>query len=282
MTDSSPSPSPAPSSRRRLVLILAVALVIVLVAAGVVGTRILGVWGDEPEPQATASPSPEVPSPFAGTPAEDFPEGADGVVLPPAEPVGDFTAEQVADALEQVRAALIAARLDSSMLVEHDPDGFLAVLARDLRPVLDQAFQSEESGAFATQVAEDAPLVPAPPRVMGTMSFEATTAERDLPVIKVTTRFAWVYAFGPTDSQVDGDLAVIRDELVWQLALGDPWTETSQGLWLVEQASRAWGADCDAYEDGVLHPDDEPIASLVEGADVIFDAQQPLDVAAGC
>jgi hypothetical protein len=282
MTDSSPSPSPASPSRRRLLLILAVALVIVLVAAGVVGTRIFGVWGDEPEPQATASPSPAARSPYAGTPAEDFPEGADGIVLPPAEPAGDFTAEQVADALEQVRAALIAARLDSSMLVEHDPAGFLATLAPDLRQALGDVFGTEGANSFATQVAEDAELAAVPPRVTGTISYETTPAgAQDTEVIEITTRFAWVYAFEGADQAAGSDLVAIRDQIVWRMQIGEPWLDESQGLWLFEQASRAWGADCDTYTEGQILPDSEP-ATLAEGADAIFDPEEPLDVAGGC
>ncbi|HEY8474515.1 MAG TPA: hypothetical protein VIL37_18015, partial [Natronosporangium sp.] len=120
MTDTSGSPR---SGRRRLLVIgLASGCALVLVAALLVGTRWFGLWGSEPEPEAQPSPSASAPpSPFAGTPAEEFAEGAEGIELPPAEPVGDYTADQVQKALEQVREALIAARLDESMLVEHDP-----------------------------------------------------------------------------------------------------------------------------------------------------------------
>lgn len=110
--------------RRWAVPGLAGGLVLVLGVLSLVGLRAVGVWGSgaDPVPGATgAVGTPTMPSPFAGTPAEGFAEGAAGIVLPPAEPVGDFTADAVAEALTQVRQALVAARLAPGMLVDHDP-----------------------------------------------------------------------------------------------------------------------------------------------------------------
>lgn len=284
MTDSV-EPSRATGRRRRLVMLLAGAFVVVLAAAGLLGTRLFGVWGPDPE-EATApttSPTPTgPPSPFAGTPAEDFAEGAAGIVLPDVEPVGDFTADQVAEALEQVREALIAARLDHSMLIDHDPDNFLATLAPDLRPALKEVFDSADFAAFATQLMDDAELAPVTPRVRGSLSYGARTAERDAEVIEVTTRFVWVYAFESHDGQVGTDLVVVQDELAWWIQLGEPWLESSRGLWLTRETSAAWGADCDVAADGELFPDDDPVTSLIEQAESIFDSEQPLDGAGGC
>jgi hypothetical protein len=280
MTDT--AESSRATGRRRLVVILACVFALVLIAAGLVGSRILGIWGDsDPDAQPTASPT-EPPSPFAGTPAENFAEGAAGIELPPAEAAGDYTADQVAEALEQVREALIAARLDESMLVEHDPDNFLATLAPDHRRAQQLTFGSADFAEFATQVADDAQLAPVTPRVEGSLSYEAATAEGDLGVIEVTTRFVWVYAFERRDVQVGGDLVVVRDELTWVFQEGYPWTEDSEGLWLAEEASRVWGADCEVADDGEVLPDNDPVATLAERAEVIFDPEQPLDAAGGC
>jgi hypothetical protein len=282
MTDTANSPS-ATGRRRWLVVVVASVSVLTLVAVGLVGTRILGVWGSDPDPEAQPSPSPtEPPSPFAGTPAEDFAEGAAGIELPPAEPVGEYTADQVQDALEQVREALIAARLEESMIVDHDPDDFLATLAPDVRPALQVTFEADGFAAFATQIAEEARLVPVAPRVAGSMSYEVTTAERDLPAITVTTRFAWVYPFETGDDQLATDLVVVRDELVWLYRQGYPWTEASQGLWLAEEASGVWGADCDVANAGELAPDADPVAVLAEQAEMIFDPERPLDGGDDC
>lgn len=283
MTDTAELP-PETGRRRRLVLFLAVVFALVLVPAGLVGTWLLGVWGDAgPKAQPGAGPSlTGPPSPFAGTPAERFAEGADGIDLPPAEPVGDFTAEQVQEALEHVRDALIAARLDESMLVEHDPSAFLAALAPDHRRAQQLAFDSAAFAEYATHIAEDAKLASATPRVAGSVSYGLTTAERDIEVIEITTSFVWVYPFEADNSQSGSDLVVVRDELVWLYRQGLPWTEDSEGLWLAAESARIWGADCEVAADAELLPDDEPAANLVEQAEAIFDPERPLEGPGGC
>jgi hypothetical protein len=271
-----------PRRRRRRIAILAGVLVLILVAVGVV-TRLLGVWGPEsgPEPEAAPSPSPtEAPSPFAGTPAEEFAEGEAGIVLPEAEPMGDFSAEEVAEALELVREALVAARLDQSMLVEHDPESFLSALAPDQRGGRAEQFESGEFGAFATQVAEDAGLAPVPPRVQGEISYDVATVQADRELIEIVSRFTWVYAFEPVGNRPP-DLVVVRDELVWRVR-GELWLESSRGLWLSEESAQAWGADCDPYEEGLVRPDDQQMTTLLNEPEAIFDPDQPLDSVEGC
>lgn len=285
------STEPEPASRRhsrRATAVIAAAVAVVVVAAGLVGTRIFGVWGPDSEPaaEATATPSPSesaAPSPFDGTPAEDFAEGADGIVLPEAEAVGEFTAEQVAEALEQVRVALIAARLDRSMLIEHDPDPFLGLLAVDLQPALSDSFESTDFAAFASQIAEQAALAALVPRVSGRISYQAATAgAQDTEIIEIDTRFTWVYAFEAADPAASGDLVVVRDVMVWRMQLGEPWLETSRGLWLANETSQAWGADCDALAESQLLPDGEPVADLADEADTIFDPEEPLEADEAC
>jgi hypothetical protein len=266
--------------RRRLLAILAGALVLILLAVGLV-TRMLGVWGEtEAEPEAGPSPSPTEASPFAGTPAEAFAEGEAGIVLPEAEPVGDFSADDVEAALEQVRDALVAARLDRSMLVNHDPEAFLSLLAPDHRIGRETEFESDEFAAYATQVAEGAMLAPVPPRVQGEISYDVATVELDQSLIEVVTRFTWAYAFETVDGS-PGQIVVVRDELRWQMR-DDQWLESSQGLWLFEGASRSWGTDCDAYEDGLVRPDDQQVETLRDQAEAIFDPSEPLDSVEGC
>ena len=285
------SAEPEPASRRRsrrTFAIIAAALALVLVAAGLLGARVLGVWGPDSEPLAEPTPTPSptqsaAPSPFDGTPAENFAEGADGIVLPEAEAVGDFTADQVAEALEQVRDALIAARLDRSMLIDHDLETFISLLIADQQPGLRDAVDSVEFGAFPTQIAVDASPASALPRVQGSFSYEATDAGPDRPLLEVVSTFAWAYAFEPADSGSGSGyrLVVVRDELVWQVR-DEPWIESSQGLSLYTVAVQAWGVDCGAYDDGLLSPADGPATELDEGSDVIFDPEEALDSADTC
>jgi hypothetical protein len=280
-------PEPKPPTRRRsrwVTAALAGAVAVVVVAVGLFGTRIFGLWGPESDPtvEATGTPTPTgPPSPFAGTPAEDFAEGAAGIVLPEAEAVGDFTADQVAEALEQVREALIAARLDRTMLVDHDPDPFLSLLAPDQQATVREAFDSANFGTFATWVAEATGLVPAGPRVAGQISY-TTAVDGGLPVLEVETRFVWVYALEAADRGLGAGPVVVRDELVWWVRLDERWSESSRGLWLPAAVSRALGVDCDAYEESLLRPGNEPVTSTSEPADPIFDPEQSLESVDTC
>lgn len=259
-------------------------IALVVVAAGLVGGRALGIWGDD-GPVATPGPSPmpaEPVDPFAGTPAEDFAEGADGIVLPEAEPIGDFTADEVAEALELVRDALIAARLDPAMLVKHDGDVLLDRLAPGQRQTVVAAFESGDFGRFATQIADNAVLAPAEPRVHGRLSYEITTAGAfDTPILQVVSRFVWVYAFEPVEDGLSPHLVVVRDELTWEVTVGHPWPKAAEGAWLPVADSHVWGADCAVYDDGIVRPAGESAALLGDQAG-IFDPDQPLDTSDTC
>lgn len=283
--DALPSAAPRPRWRHWAVPGLAGGLVLVLGLVSLVGLRVLGVWtagSPGPAAEATAGPgTPAPPSPFAGTPAAGFAEGAAGIVLPPAEPVGDFTADDVAEALTQVRQALVAARLDRTMLVDHDPASFVGRLATAQQRAMQEAFDSATFATFATQVADDAVLMPVPPRVAGEISYRATTAERDLPVLEVVTDFVWVYAFQPPDAARAGaTIVVVRDALTWQMLQAEAFLEPSQGLWLSDGDSGAWGVDCDAYREGLIRPGD--YADPVQDTAAAFDRERALPSGAGC
>lgn len=278
MTETTPESSDG--GRRWLTRFLIGGLAVVVAGLVVLAFRVTG--APDRAPEATGTPEPIAVSPFAGTPAEDFAEGAAGIVLPPAEPVGDFTAEQVADALEQVRRALIAARLDHTMLIDHDPEPFIALLAHDQEANIRAAFDAARSGAFATQVASDSALVTAAPRVAGEISYRAATTVRDIRIIEVVTRFAWVYGFEVPDDGLGVSLVVIEDELVWIVPHPDDVLESSRGLSLPDATLHAWGIDCDAYDDGLLRPGLGETADLSEALAAAFDPRRPLAAAESC
>lgn len=293
--DSPESPGPAASDElaeragagrrsRPMIAFLATGLVLVLGAGSLTGLRVLGVWAPDAGPAAgpPATPDPTATaaeSPFAGTPAADFAEGAAGIVLPAAEPVGDFTAEEVADALAQVRRALIATRLDPTMLVDHDPDQFIELMAQGQQAALREAFDSASFATFASQLAHSVHLTAAP-RVMGRIAYQAATAERDVRVLDVVTRFVWTYAFEATDGEPSQGVVVVRDELVWQMPHREDVLDPGRGLSLSDGASRAWGVDCNAYERGLLSPADPTGQDRYPGA--AFDPELPLGSAGGC
>ena len=251
-------------TRRPLLAAVAGAVVVALVAGGVTAGWMRGWWGDSAAPAPSGTPTPggaATASPFAGTPAEHFAEGEAGIVLPAAEPVGDFTAEEVAEALEQVRQALIAARLDETMLVDHNPEKFLSLLAPDHQVGRRLEFDNGEFASYATQIAPGVELAPVPPRVHGTITYDAATVERDLQAIEVTTSFVWIYALESPDHDSSG-FAVVADQHVWRMRTGDGWLQSSRGLWLSQESGHVLGAPCDALIDGFISPSSETSAEL--------------------
>jgi len=272
-----PPPPPAPPARRRTGLIVGLvagglALVLCLVGIALVAVRVIN--------EAGGAGSDD---PFAGTPAADFAEGVDGIRLPEAAPVGDFTAEQVTDMLSQVRAALIASRLDPAMLLDRDPEPFLALMAEDNQPLLRDEFASADFRYFASQFADGAELAVPIPRVEGEITFEATRDEGGFRVIEVVTSFVWAYAFvvPEDDPELDG-IVVVRDELVWQLAHEEDVADSSLGLWLWDGEAYAWGIDCNAFEQGLLSPQTEREPGGSEDPGEIFDPAGSLDVPSTC
>lgn len=181
---------------------------------------------------AGAAPVEVADPPYARTPAAEFREGARGIVLPLAEAVADgylvdsrlatrdITAEEVGDALADVRSALIATRLDPRMLIDHDPQPFIRTLGRlywyawfdpylpELREY--DPYERTEFAYLATKLAAGVRLA-APPRVAGRITYGAGSTYRGAPrnepnpyrVLRIVTRFVWVYALrGPGDRPV--------------------------------------------------------------------------------
>jgi hypothetical protein len=263
-----------------------VALVLCVGVLGVVGLRALrdadlAGGSDDPGGSGEAAVAAD---PFADTPAAGFAEGVDGIQLPEAQAVGDFTADEVAQTLDQVREALIATRIDQTMLLEHDPEPFLALMSEDNQPLLRQEFDGATFAYFASQVAEGAELAVATPRVQGEITYEATLDDQGFRVIEVVTSFVWAYAFvvPDDDPELDG-IVVVRDELVWQVPHRDDVAESSLGLWLWEGEAYASGIDCDAFDRGLLAPQTETRVG-VGGPDEadIFDPGSGLDFPDTC
>jgi hypothetical protein len=289
-----PPGGPAPAKKKRTGLVVGLiagglVLLLCLVGVGFVAFRALDTPTDpvanpSGPPESTEPNGPDPGDPFANSPAADFAVGEAGIILPEAEAVGDFSRSEVADTLEMVREALIQLRIDPQMLHEHDPEPFLDLLSPDNADFLEEQFEKNEFGYFATQLADDAQLLEPEPRVQGEITFEATTDDQGIRVIEVVTSFVWAYAFVPPADLpgIDG-IVVVRDELVWQLPHEDDVTESSRGLWLWDGESYAWGIDCDAFDQSLLAPQSQ-LSSGFGGPDEddIYDPDRPLDYPDTC
>jgi hypothetical protein len=79
---------------------------------------------------ATAGPPAD---PFAGTPADQWADGAAGILIPAAKPVGPFSAAQVAAAYTATKRLLIAETLDKQTLEGGAPTAFIDLLTPSAR-----------------------------------------------------------------------------------------------------------------------------------------------------
>jgi hypothetical protein len=204
----------------------------------------------------------------------------------------------VAEALEGVRRALIAARLGYPMLVDHNPEPYLKTLSSGYREVWSRPsdplwkhshdwYASPPSANRLTRLAPGARLS-AVPKVAGWITYRAattfdgtsTTETQPWRILEVVTRFLWVYAFVTADPE-EG-IVVIRDEAVWYVPADYRLfcCESNLGVHTGEAEARAWGTDCQAYTEGLVRPGRPgEIAAITEAA---FDLDQPLASTAGC
>ncbi|GIF20824.1 hypothetical protein BJ973_001270 [Actinoplanes tereljensis] len=217
--------------------------------------------------------------PFAGTPAEKFPKGAAGIVLPKAKAIDGFTRAEVDWALKRVRDGLVAARLDQRMLVRHDPEPFLALLITQLRDDVRAWFRN---GQFETLATWTDPAVKLDTkhgtRVSGRVTYRSYVAN-NVPTLQITTNFVWVYSFDTGDPP----LAAVHDTIRWEFykVAGVDW-----GMAIGESKSYDYWMDCAASDRHLLRPA-RPNAPTkprkgTEPAESYLRPDHTLDVPDGC
>ncbi|MGW1195323.1 hypothetical protein ACWD4B_05615 [Streptomyces sp. NPDC002536] len=85
-----------------------------------------------------ASGAPTLSRPFAGSPAEQYADGAAGIVVPEAASVGTMSKEQVASALAATKDFLVAANLDPATVRGGRPEAAIALVDPQQGDVLDK------------------------------------------------------------------------------------------------------------------------------------------------
>ncbi|MEU4112946.1 hypothetical protein AB0F71_00405 [Kitasatospora sp. NPDC028055] len=151
----------------------------------------------------TAAPTvpadqPTVAHPWAGSPVEGWPNGADVFVLPEAKATGVFSADQVADQLQLVKDYLIAGNLDPKVVAGGRPDAALALLQPEERDMATTALdhpskETNPTSWFSRFDPRDAVPVGEVIKVQGWMTFEG---DGDRGVL-VHTDFSYVYPLRP-------------------------------------------------------------------------------------
>ena len=137
---------------------------------------------------AAAVGGPPPADPFANTDAENWADGAAGIVIPAAHPVGGYTAAQVADAYQTTGKLLIAAALDRQTLLGGAPTAFADLLTRQQRTQflagLNKTGVDKQGNKLSTRamVTSFAPgttqLIGSVIKVSGTMSVRAAVDQR--------------------------------------------------------------------------------------------------------
>jgi hypothetical protein len=232
----------------------------------------IGLAGDRHEPTGPADP-------FAGTAAQTFPAGEDGLVLPAATPVPGFTVEEVAEALATVRAALIAGRLDERMLYDHDRTALDALFSEAGRELLDAQFGNDAGTLVATRIAPGHRLTDDAIRVTGGASFDADVVV-GVPVLVVRTNYVWVYPFAGALARPGDHLVTIHDTIDWVFPAPDEVTAEWVGMFVGESSEFVLsGMDCAlAAEDLVALGTRLDLDGNAGDPDAAFDPDAPLDV----
>ena len=194
--------------------------------------------------------------PYANTPADVWKKGIDGITAPAPAAVGAFKADAVADAYAKVRQAISTARLDPSMLYQHDPKAYLASFATDAQNSMRPIIAGDDASGYVTRVADGYHLLDAGPRTLGTMSAHPGEKPGELAI---EVHYVVAYAFddthpreltGPSDF-----VSFLRVDDNFVIRSGKTFAKTSFGLWPAPGGGSFYEAiGCDALKKGFLAP----------------------------
>jgi len=253
-------------------------------------------WGSGPSVTETApsttgtvmaqEPGVDLSQPFLDTPAAGWPDGEAGIVVPAATRVGSYSADAVAAGYQRVRQVLITARLDRAVLVGHDVQRYLALLAPDAAAQVgpDLTQPSPDGHYWATRIADGFHLLPVQPKVLGSM-----WAEQDPDgALLIHTNYVFAYAFDPGDADVVDAMDIVtvdREDADYTITNGD-WAASAQGVWPGAVSAYGYSIACDAYERGELAPaySERRPGGLGSGLDEkqAFDPKAPMPTADTC
>jgi hypothetical protein len=213
-----------------------------------------------PVAPAVADAAPPA-DPFAGSPAQTWADGAAGIVVPAAKPVGNFTTAQVAAAYQTARKLLIAADLNKPTLLGGPPTAFADLLnsqqRADLLGGLNKQGTTKAGVSLSTRLwvtsfePGTAELIGNAIKVRGTMSAKSVSLS-GMTALAITVNYLFDYAIEPPADPTDWMRFVVHaygpfDFVRWQGAGSSlqPWDET-----LLAET----GSQC-ASTDGYRHPD---------------------------
>lgn len=220
--------------------------------------------------------------PFVGTPAASWKDGMRGLRSPKTRTVGDFSRAEVAKVLKAVRRSISASYLDRRVIEQHNVGAFLRTLAPDSR----QELKGELKASYVVLVHQDYPLLPATPKINGSLSVRAGQPGE----LIVRAKFAVAYAFDidSPDRVQDGldIVAVIKSDQQYRVYSGSRWQDTTHGVHLAEGKSETFAMSCEHARNGYLAPfyaDRATSEGLPEQEpEAYFDPEKPLSLTSGC
>jgi hypothetical protein len=287
-----PDPAPRRAARPRR---LSITLVVAAVVLGIGFLVNLGGGARDAATNQSISTTEGTPldltRPFAQTPAANWADGSAGLVVPAAGPLGGHSATAVADALTEVRAALVAAHLDDRMLINHDLSTYLALLAPAIRDRERAALTGTalaRDGGEVTLLAGGFTLLPVPAKVSGSM----TVSTDRYGQLVVSANYVFAYPFAPADSskitsawQVVAIQHVSEDFTVVDSADADDYSPGDQGLWLTRSESYYDSMACTPSTKGYLapaysQPDTGP--GQAEAPDALYNPQHSITITQTC
>lgn len=219
--------------------------------------------------------------PFQATPAANFPTAPAGLELPEATPVPGMTRAQVTSALGKVKQALAASYLDDRLLLGHDPEPLLTLLAPDSADAVRAMLADGNYGTTMVRLAPGAVLA-GPPRVNGKISY-ARVDWNGLPALEVTSNYVWAYAFDKPSGVV-----VMHSETHWMFPLAKNLLPTSRGMYLGSTTGYWHGMDCAASARGLTAPAPPHADGTAPGytdpdpTDAYFDPHRSVEVKSVC
>ncbi|WHT20802.1 hypothetical protein N8J89_06995 [Crossiella sp. CA-258035] len=223
-------------------------LVIALGATGVVLQRaglLTGLTPDASGSSATSTPRVNLTTPFLGTEAGPWPDGAAGITVPETGPLGKYSAAQVKAFGERVRQVLVTGRLDRRVIVEGQTEHVFKLLAPEAQEQYDEHREKEklpaDGGSYLyTRIAPGYKLLKVEPKVKGEMKLFVDGKGK----LTASTNYVFAFAFEPEQAEKISDpheiIAIQRRAGEWTLEDNPQIRKSQHGVW--------WGEKFDGYD----------------------------------
>ncbi|MCS0639164.1 hypothetical protein NX801_26685 [Streptomyces sp. LP05-1] len=226
--------APARPRRRTGWYVAGLLVTVVLLVMALVPERVVALFGGErpgaqpmaaetgrPERAPAAEPAarPTLDEPFRGSPAARWASGAAGITVPAAGATGWMSTAQVARALDQSRAFLVASGLDPAVLRGERPEKAIALInphQEDVRAYLRTAFRAPGEAndpllLFSRFRTSQARLVGDVIKTRGRLTYQ----EGERGALQVTADVTFVYPVTPAAPGSDEVVrTIVRREVV--------------------------------------------------------------------